>query len=66
MAGLWANAPPGGWSEDISKPASSVDQVEFGLMGAEEDTSPEDIKMGGLLAVVGSDKKLSAIALHRN
>lgn len=35
-------------------------------MGAEEDTSPEDIKMGGLLAVVGSDKKLSAIALHRN
>ncbi|KAJ5182699.1 hypothetical protein N7492_000315 [Penicillium capsulatum] len=60
VAGFWANAPRGGWSEDILKPASSADQVEFGLLGAEQGTSPEDIKMGGLLAVVGSDKKLKA------
>lgn len=60
VAGLWANAPTGGWSEDILKPTSNADQVEFGLLGAEQDTRPEDIKMGGLLAVVGSDKKLSA------
>jgi hypothetical protein len=33
--------------------------VEFGLLGAEPGLEPEEIKMGGLLAVVGEDKKLS-------
>lgn len=63
VTGLWANGPSGGWSEEISKPASGADQVEFGLLGAEQGTSPEEIKVGGLLAVVGSDKKLSTLSL---
>lgn len=59
VTGLWASPPKGGWTEDIHKPASSADQVEFGLLGAEKGIEAEEIKMGGLLAVVGQDKKLS-------
>lgn len=33
--------------------------MEFGLLGADAGLEPEEIKMGGLLAVVGQDKKLS-------
>lgn len=59
VTGLWSSPPKGGWTEDIHKPASSADQVEFGLLGAEKGIEAEEIKMGGLLAVVGQDKKLS-------
>lgn len=59
MSTLWASAPSGGWTEDIQKPASGADQVEFGLLGAEPGIEPQEIKMGGLLAVVGQDKKMS-------
>lgn len=59
VTGLWASAPKGGWTEDIHKPVSDADQVEFGLLGAERGIEAEEIKMGGLLAVVGQDKKLS-------
>ncbi|KAJ5573624.1 uncharacterized protein N7459_008051 [Penicillium hispanicum] len=58
VTGLWASSPAGGWTEEINKPTSSADQVEFGLLGAEKGIDPEEIKMGGLLAVVGTDKKL--------
>ena len=61
VTGLWASSPSGGWSEEISKPASGADEVEFGLLGAEKGIGPDEIKMGGLLAVVGTDKKLSAL-----
>lgn len=59
VTGLWAGPPEGGWTENIHRPASSADQVEFGLLGAEKGIEAEEIKMGGLLAVVGQDKKLS-------
>ncbi|KAJ5134650.1 hypothetical protein N7448_000330 [Penicillium atrosanguineum] len=55
---IWANAPSGGWTEDIQKPSSGADQVEFGLLGTELGLEPQEIKMGGLLAVVGQDKKM--------
>ncbi|GLI79425.1 protease B nonderepressible form [Penicillium ochrochloron] len=58
ISGVWAGPPSGGWTEDIPKPSSKTDQVEFGLLGAEQGIEPEEIKMGGLLAVVGEDKKM--------
>lgn len=59
MAGIWTRPPSGGWTEDIQKPISGADQVEFGLLGIEQGIDAEDIKMGGLLAVIEQDKKLS-------
>ncbi|KAJ5518049.1 Glycosylphosphatidylinositol-mannosyltransferase I PIG-X/PBN1 [Penicillium expansum] len=58
VSGLWTRPPTGGWTDEIKKPASAADQVEFGLLGADAGLEPEEIKMGGLLAVVGQDKKL--------
>lgn len=59
MTGLWASSPEGGWTEELHKPKTGADQVEFGLLGAERGIEAEEIKMGGLLAVIGQDKKLS-------
>ncbi|OOQ89845.1 Protein pbn1 [Penicillium brasilianum] len=58
ISGVWTSPPSSGWTEDIAKPSSKADQVEFGLLGAEHGIEPEEIKMGGLLAVVGEDKKM--------
>ncbi|PTU24788.1 hypothetical protein P175DRAFT_0429428 [Aspergillus ochraceoroseus IBT 24754] len=60
MSGLWSRAPEGapGWTETIRKHAAGTDKVEVGLLGAEQATDPEEIKMGGLLAVVGEDTEL--------
>ncbi|KAJ5099818.1 Glycosylphosphatidylinositol-mannosyltransferase I PIG-X/PBN1 [Penicillium argentinense] len=55
---FWSTPPVGGWEEDIKKPASTVDKVEVGILGAEPNVTPDEIKMGGLLGVVGEDKKL--------
>ncbi|KAJ5933775.1 hypothetical protein N7454_006104 [Penicillium verhagenii] len=55
---VWNSAPNGGWVEDINQPTSDADQVEFGLLGAEKGIDADEIKMGGLLAVVGEDKTL--------
>lgn len=59
ISGFWASPPKGGWTDQFKKPSSAVDQLEFGLLGAEPGLEPEEIKMGGLLAVVGQDEKLS-------
>ncbi|CAG8205670.1 unnamed protein product [Penicillium nalgiovense] len=58
VSGLWTSPPMGGWTDQFQKPASAADQIEFGLLGADAGLEPEEIKMGGLLAVVGHDKKL--------
>lgn len=59
VSSLWTSSPKGGWTEKLDKPASATDQLEIGILGAEPGLEPEEIKMGGLLAVVGEDKKLS-------
>ncbi|KAJ5087809.1 hypothetical protein N7456_011425 [Penicillium angulare] len=58
LSGFWANGPTGGWSEEIHKPTQKSDKVEFGLLGAEPGIGADEVKVGGLLAVVGEDKKL--------
>jgi hypothetical protein len=70
LTGLWTSPPSGGWTEEIRKPVSSSDQVEFGILSSDKAVDLEDLKMGGLLAVVGNDKKLSKdgsalLFLHR-
>ena len=59
ISGFWGSSPAEGWTEDIPAPAKG-DKVEFGLLGAEPGIIPDELKMGGLLGVVGEDKKLSA------
>ncbi|CEL09892.1 Putative Protein pbn1 [Aspergillus calidoustus] len=60
MSGYWSKAPGGadGWTEVIQKYQGAKGQVEVGLLGAEPANEPEEIKMGGLLAVVGEDTEL--------
>ncbi|KAL4883326.1 protein pbn1 [Aspergillus karnatakaensis] len=59
FSGFWSKAPTAdGWSETIRKDEGGTDKVEVGLLGAEQASDPEEIKMGGLLAVVGEDKEL--------
>ncbi|KAL6239603.1 protein pbn1 [Aspergillus navahoensis] len=59
MSGFWSQAPrEQGWTEIIEKHKDGTDKVEIGLLGAEQANEPEEIKMGGLLAVVGQDEEL--------
>ncbi|OJJ96820.1 hypothetical protein ASPACDRAFT_15112, partial [Aspergillus aculeatus ATCC 16872] len=60
VSAFWADAPGGeGWTEDLHAPAAgSKGKTEVGLLGAERTADPEEIKMGGLLGVVGEDEKL--------
>ncbi|KAJ5986488.1 hypothetical protein N7451_010853 [Penicillium sp. IBT 35674x] len=58
MSGIWNSAPDTAWSESINGPVSKADQVEFGLLGTEKGIDADELKVGGLLAVVGEDKKL--------
>ncbi|KAL4909406.1 protein pbn1 [Aspergillus multicolor] len=59
LSGYWSEAPGGqGWTEIIAKHDGGTDKVEIGLLGAEQASEPEEIKMGGLLAVVGEDEEL--------
>lgn len=60
VSGYWSQAPGAqGWTETIGKREAGTDQVEVGLLGAEQANDPEEIKMGGLLAAVGNDNELS-------
>ncbi|OJJ64923.1 hypothetical protein ASPSYDRAFT_138311 [Aspergillus sydowii CBS 593.65] len=59
VSGYWSQAPGAqGWTETIGKREAGTDQVEVGLLGAEQANDPEEIKMGGLLAAVGNDNEL--------
>ncbi|KAL5342912.1 protein pbn1 [Aspergillus crustosus] len=58
LSGFWSKAPEvDGWSETIRKHEGGTDKVEVGLLGAEQASDPEEIKMGGLLAVVGEGEE---------
>ncbi|EGE79844.1 pbn1 [Blastomyces dermatitidis ATCC 18188] len=58
-AGYWSKPPQrDGWTETISKRKKSTDKVEVGILAMERARLPEELSMGGFLAVVGEDKKL--------
>lgn len=59
LSGLWSSSPEGGWTEEIEKQDAGTDKVEVGILGCEKAADPEELKMGGLLAVVGESEKLS-------
>ena len=59
VSAVWNAAPGNGWTDTIQKPDRKTDQIEVGLLGSESAAEPEDIKMGGLLGVVGKDEELS-------
>ncbi|KAF7593786.1 protease B nonderepressible form [Aspergillus hancockii] len=58
VLGYWSQSPGKGWTDEIRKHAAGTDQVEVGLLGTEKATEPEEIKIGGLLGVVGKDDAL--------
>ncbi|GFF51849.1 protein pbn1 [Aspergillus lentulus] len=58
VSGYWSKSPGQGWTEQIKKHTADTHQVEVGLLGVESAIEPEELKMGGLLGVVGQDEKL--------
>lgn len=60
VSGYWGQPGTSGeWTEEIRAPGESRDRVEVGLLGTEKAVEAEEIKVGGLLGVVGVDKELS-------
>lgn len=51
------------WTEDVGIVGSSV-KVEVGILSNEKAIDPEDLSLGGYLAVVGQDTKLSTCAVN--
>ncbi|GJP89989.1 protein pbn1 [Aspergillus niger] len=59
VSGYWGQpVTPEGWTEEIRAPGRDRDRVEVGLLGTEKAVEAEEIKVGGLLGVVGVDKEL--------
>ncbi|ODH21164.1 hypothetical protein ACO22_05695 [Paracoccidioides brasiliensis] len=60
VAAYWSKpSQKGGWSETIHKLKKSTDRVEIGILAMEDPREPHELSMGGFLAVVGEDTKLS-------
>ncbi|PKX96879.1 uncharacterized protein P174DRAFT_438695 [Aspergillus novofumigatus IBT 16806] len=62
VSAYWSKSPSQGWTEQVKKHTADTHQVEVGLLGVESAIEPEELKMGGLLGVVGQDEKLTAPA----
>ncbi|OJJ48896.1 hypothetical protein ASPZODRAFT_139850 [Penicilliopsis zonata CBS 506.65] len=58
ITGHWS-PPEGGWTETLGGEGRNV---EIGLLGVESSNEPEEVKVGGFLAVLGQDDKLSMIS----
>ncbi|PGH08585.1 hypothetical protein GX51_01104 [Blastomyces parvus] len=59
VAGYWSKPPQrDGWTETIRKREKSTDKVEVGILAMERARLPEELSMGGFLAVVGNDNNL--------
>lgn len=61
---FWSHPPSGaaGWTEDITTKlgkTEKLEKVEVGVLSNERATDAEDVSLGGFLAVVGQDSKLS-------
>lgn len=59
LSAFW-NIPPlsGVWNEQVDTIEGSV-QVEVGVLANEKPTQPEELSLGGFLAVIGEDSKTS-------
>ncbi|EER37522.1 conserved hypothetical protein [Histoplasma capsulatum var. duboisii H88] len=59
VAAYWSKPPQkGGWTETIEKRETATDQVEVGMLALERAIKPEDLSVGGFLAVLGEDQLL--------
>lgn len=59
ISAFWHIAPGSGkWDERIESCGESV-KVEVGVLANEKATQPEELSLGGFLAVLGEDKKFS-------
>lgn len=64
VAAYWSKPPQkGGWTETIEKRETATDQVEVGMLALERAIKPEDLSVGGFLAVLGEDQSLSTFYL---
>ncbi|EAU30482.1 conserved hypothetical protein [Aspergillus terreus NIH2624] len=58
ISGYWSRTPPKGWTEEVRAREAGKGQIEVGLLGTEKAIEPEEIQMGGVLAVVGKEDEL--------
>lgn len=61
ISGYWSRTPPKGWTEEVRAREAGKGQIEVGLLGTEKAIEPEEIQMGGVLAVVGKEDELSRL-----
>ncbi|EFW16460.1 protease B nonderepressible form [Coccidioides posadasii str. Silveira] len=47
----------GGWKDTIHSNNSSKDKIDVGILAPQQPLDPDEIRIGGLLAVVGRDKE---------
>ena len=67
LTGYWSSPPAGGWTEKIPKHPDGKGRVEVGLLSIDKADDLEELKVGGLLGVVGEDEKMSmfdCLCLH--
>ena len=59
LSAFWHKSPSTEtWTESIDNRKGSI-KVELGVLANEKPTQPEELSLGGFLAVIGEDKKLS-------
>ncbi|KAL2036992.1 hypothetical protein N7G274_010277 [Stereocaulon virgatum] len=59
ISAFWhSNATTGSWDEQIDNQGGSV-KIEVGVLANEKATRPEELSLGGFLAVLGEDIKLN-------
>lgn len=64
VSAFWSHPLPGsrGWNEIIPQSSNAwSEKVEVGLLASEKNVDPEDLSLGGFLAVVGETDKLSML-----
>lgn len=61
ISAFWhSEATTGSWDEQIDKQGGSV-KIEVGVLATEKATRPEELSLGGFLAVLGEDIKPSTL-----
>lgn len=58
VSAYWAKSPEGkGWTTEVKKGELGSEKIEVGLLSSQPATEPEELSVGGLLAVVGEDDR---------